>query len=453
MATFLDEQVMLCLAALCYRGYSSITDGALHTDLLRARITDGLDDLAPLEGDWELVWGPVAYRARFSMFDDGLMYVVRQRQGPPRYVVAVRGTNPISGFDWVFGDFWTAVQMPWPYANDGSAISLSSALGLAILQRLRADAPDDAVGGQARVVRARALALAAGIRTPAIRFADNLIDVLEPLREMFGAGLTRLNRKLASIEPPRSEARLRAVADALQSEELRVVIEVINDARKLVGPRLDFVLFSLLRADGPSGQTGVELLPFLAAAVEKDHKIDVVVTGHSKGGALAPTLALWLAETQGPGAATNERWDPNGDATIHCYSYAGPTAGNEAFARRSNAKIGGRCHRVMNPLDVVPHAWMPSDLAKVPSLYDGVVPHLHALDSLLTVASGHTGQLRYTQIDTLTKPDASLPGFPSATDPTRPVFFDQFVYQHMEAYLRAFGLTKTGITTQAFFDP
>ena len=47
---------------------------------------------------------------------------------------------------------------------------------------------------------------------------------------------------------------------------------------------------------------GTALVAFLQAAVTSadGRPVRVTVTGHSKGGALAPTLALWLADTQGP---------------------------------------------------------------------------------------------------------------------------------------------------------
>ncbi len=48
---------------------------------------------------------------------------------------------------------------------------------------------------------------------------------------------------------------------------------------------------------------GVTLIAFLQAAVAAADgaRVRVTVTGHSKGGALAPTLALWLADSQGAG--------------------------------------------------------------------------------------------------------------------------------------------------------
>src|SRR5258706_9964997 len=159
MANFSDEQVMLCLAALCYRGFSSSTVGRFHVDAVGRAIARGLDTLAPLEREWELVWGPAAYRSPFSLLDDELMYVVRRRRAPARYVVAIRGTNPVSAFDWLFGDFWACQVMQWPFTTEPTAVSLSSALGLAVLQRLRSERLDGASGGPLGAILKHAAAL------------------------------------------------------------------------------------------------------------------------------------------------------------------------------------------------------------------------------------------------------------------------------------------------------
>jgi Lipase (class 3) len=55
---------------------------------------------------------------------------------------------------------------------------------------------------------------------------------------------------------------------------------------------------------------------------------NVCVTGHSLGGALTPTLALWLLEN-------SSEWDISASSTVSCISFAGPTAGNQLFAKYS----------------------------------------------------------------------------------------------------------------------
>ena len=98
----------------------------------------------------------------------------------------------------------------------------------------------------------------------------------------------------------------------------------------------------------------------------------------------------------------------------------------------------------------MPHAWAPPDLEKIAKLYDEVMLHSRPLENLVAVITDLTKPLGYTQIETLEQPAKTLPGWPGL-DPKRIAFFDQLVYQHLEAYLRAFGLD--GLTTATFFDP
>ena len=93
----------------------------------------------------------------------------------------------------------------------------------------------------------------------------------------------------------------------------------------------------------------------------------VTVTGHSKGGALAPTLALWLKETQ-TARGDNRGWDDSGQATIRCVTFAGPTPGNAAFAKRIESALPDH-HRIANDRDIVTHAWEKGQLAALGQLY------------------------------------------------------------------------------------
>ncbi len=130
-----DDRVMLALAALAYRGFASPTEGSVG-DKLRAR-------LAQLEADglgrWSLVWGPETFRSVGSFVHDALAYVAREEAPagvPPRYVVAIRGTNPASLFDWLFGDLWVSQPIAWPGDEpDGAKLSGSTRLGLEIIRR------------------------------------------------------------------------------------------------------------------------------------------------------------------------------------------------------------------------------------------------------------------------------------------------------------------------------
>lgn len=121
--------------------------GKRSRPLVRASIADAPAALEPLRGRWELVWGPAVYRSLASHFADALMYVARSTSDPDRYVVSIRGTNPLSAFDWIIGDFWAGRTTPWRYAADGSgaALSLSTSFGLSVLQSMRWEQPEGVV--------------------------------------------------------------------------------------------------------------------------------------------------------------------------------------------------------------------------------------------------------------------------------------------------------------------
>jgi hypothetical protein len=104
------EQVLLTLAGLAYRGFHDLLRGAPHADVIRGALLDGLHALPPVKDEWILVWGPVTSRSRPDAFDSAAMYVVQHRREPTRYVVVIRGTNPISASDWLFGDFWVRAK-------------------------------------------------------------------------------------------------------------------------------------------------------------------------------------------------------------------------------------------------------------------------------------------------------------------------------------------------------
>ncbi|WP_298519499.1 hypothetical protein [uncultured Kordia sp.] len=94
--------------------------------------------------------------------------------------------------------------------------------------------------------------------------------------------------------------------------------------------------------------------------------IQVAVAGHSLGGALSPTLALYLVDKK-------EEWDPNNKASVGAFPTAGPTPGDEGFASYYEKQIAANKIYYLsqhNALDVVPHAWEKGDLEKIPTIYD-----------------------------------------------------------------------------------
>jgi len=97
-------------------------------------------------------------------------------------------------------------------------------------------------------------------------------------------------------------------------------------------------------------------------------------TGHSLGGLAASSLALWASEELGHGPK------------YRVFSFAGPTAGNEAFVELSAAVVDPAnvsCFR--NRRDFVPSAWDADGLRHTADLYQqaGKAPDIPILDLLL----------------------------------------------------------------------
>ena len=111
MSVFSQAQVMLSLALLSYRGFWNPGSGNRQAAGAGGHV-DGLDQLEPLKGDWNLLWGPGSYRYLGSVFDSSMMYVVQHRKRAGRYAIVVRGTNPVALFDWMLGDFLPHRQVP-----------------------------------------------------------------------------------------------------------------------------------------------------------------------------------------------------------------------------------------------------------------------------------------------------------------------------------------------------
>jgi Lipase (class 3) len=226
------------------------------------------------------------------------------------------------------------------------------------------------------------------------------------------------------------------VEDGLVAIQIPWVYGLLSapDAKISFGTATGLAVLQTMKPTGDrpgAGTTLGELVTAIAGAALGP--IEIVTVGHSLGGALSPTVALWLHETQ-------EGWDPRRRATLSTVPTAGPTAGNGAFARLSDVQIGARTTRFANSLDVVPHAWQESDLREIEHLYTPAI-HFSVLVDLFARLAEHVARKGdYTQI----APGAGwLPGTidKSIIDEPLPVlnFLKQAAYQHTVAYTQRFG--------------
>jgi hypothetical protein len=395
-----DDPVMLTLAALTYRGFQDALPGDPHDSIVRRAIQDGLDNFAPVKKRWELVWGPVTSRLPIAVFDSNAMYVVQSVEAPNRYVVAIRGTNPVASTDWLFGDLLVDTTVPWPYPAGDAAVSGSTALGLEMIQDMRwRPRPIDTRGAQvSRIGSAVDRVILAGRAR---------LSGVDPAG---AAGLSSIEAQVGKIvqhwqdidaDRPSLAAALRALCPTPQ--EIR--------------PKL---LPEAARAEA------VDLMTFLAMRASRNptSPLEVIVTGHSKGGALAPAVALWLKEAL-HSRLDDECWDPTRRAVVRCHAFAGPTPGNEAFAARIDGVLGEDHHHLRNMNDVVTHAWQTDELRQIPALYGGRTAPFGALIGRL--AAG-IAPLNYRQAR------KGVVEFSGALAAARP-FPGEFIHQHLDAYL------------------
>jgi hypothetical protein len=160
---------------------------------------------------------------------------------------------------------------------------------------------------------------------------------------------------------------------------------------------------------------GISLPKFLK---QQSDCSEIVVCGHSKGGALAIALGTWLAT----------QWDH--EATVDAVSIAGPTPGNAAFAELAAASLGSGSRSFANPRDPVPHAWQTGNKRwSVSQAAECLDPDSVVLPLLVPIVEGAVAAHVYRH----------PPGFVERVDPLDAAAGP--VPQHVCAYADAIGLT------------
>ncbi|MDC0722818.1 lipase family protein [Nannocystis bainbridge] len=138
-----------------------------------------------------------------------------------------------------------------------------------------------------------------------------------------------------------------------------------------LGAAIGLLNLQNMKPDAQLPGGGRTLVEFLRTIVSQ--KVQITVAGHSLGGALAPVVALWLADTaQGQQSA----WDPQRNATIGVDTFAGPTPGNLAFSLYAGLRFGKRLRPVYNTLDCVPHAWQEFGEPSLSELFSIYAPDI-----------------------------------------------------------------------------
>lgn len=210
--------------------------------------------------------------------------------------------------------------------------------------------------------------------------------------------------------------------------------------------------------DATSGQTMFAFLAAEMSALPSGTSATVAFVGHSLGAALSSTLGLLARDTQ-------PSWDPKGAATVTASNFAGPTAGNAAFATYLEGQfaIPGNTPSwwtppdvsppsfadfVRQPLDVAPQAWNQTTLNNVPNIYDGIGV-FPSIDDGLAIVTAVALVNQYIGPDNYTQPNASAPPLGSMADPAiQPgtvdftTLVEEVEWQHTAAYAELLGCSS-----------
>ena len=140
---------LLCMLANVNYDLVAASEAELSQNTLKINeaLQTNADVRAYLGADWQVVWGPVIANNKRksatspvdSFITDNTMYVARGTDlatGKSIHVVAIAGTNAVAKTGALFEDFNVVNLTDWDTPGSGK-INLGSALGLAILNRMR----------------------------------------------------------------------------------------------------------------------------------------------------------------------------------------------------------------------------------------------------------------------------------------------------------------------------
>ncbi|MEU2037212.1 lipase family protein [Nocardia niwae] len=209
-----------------------------------------------------------------------------------------------------------------------------------------------------------------------------------------------------------------------------------NAALHTIGTAIGVKTLINIRPSGNRPGAGHTLPEFLSALGDK--AIDLTVTGHSLGGALSLTMALFLRDTQW-------LWDNSEKARISVLSTAGPSFCNQEFVDYTSQRLQ-RVQRYANDLDIVPHMWNPPDIEAAKALYSKnnqpAPAGMQVLLELLKIQASVSGQ--YAHFDPTRGVFQGT--FNDEIDQTQgstsdDLYMKQVGYQHIDGYHDFFEIT------------
>ncbi|MDR3680634.1 MAG: hypothetical protein P4L41_11775 [Flavipsychrobacter sp.] len=214
-----------------------------------------------------------------------------------------------------------------------------------------------------------------------------------------------------------------------------------------------FNLMSLHDTTLPGSPTAYQ---FLTNLVDTSHlsNINIWTTGHSLGGALAPTLALYL---QNKMIGTNAK--PKATTlSINCLAAAGATPGDMRFSALYKKYLQANTIRVWNRNDVVPHGFEGDMLQQVDTIYNFAgIPTPSLIQNTINATNLALFLYNYRQLYPATDTEFTSAIYTNANfiNPadstsilTPTMFLGQLVCQHVPAYPHYFGVDSIQVCIQ-----
>ena len=122
-------------------------------------------------------------------------------------------------------------------------------------------------------------------------------------------------------------------------------------------------LMTFVELEDPTSKK--KMMEAISAEVNKQtqngNTVEIIVSGHSLGGGLSPVFSAYIG--------TDATIKANKNVAVNCFTFAGPTSGNQDFiAFLSQESIG--LYPIVNGNDVVPKAWQLSEMSSIYSMFD-----------------------------------------------------------------------------------
>ena len=185
---------------------------------------------------------------------------------------------------------------------------------------------------------------------------------------------------------------------------------------------------------GLKDDEGRTVLDWISNTIEKGNpkKIKLNITGHSMGGVLSTTLGLWLHERLAEKGLLQY-------VDLSIYSFAAPTAGNNAFVTHTEKRLRGKYKCYINELDMVTHAWAEENVRKLPKIYqqkgdiqiEPIRAELKTLASLLEQCKDK----KYQRLDSQ---QSIYSDVRYVSIVVRTTYLAEAIYQHIAPYLYDF---------------